>query len=78
MKAAILKIVTREQPTATRVPATIEDILPPPINAVAREPRRGRGLHLDVDEVLARSLPKVAGQCLGSEKKSGSQQYHPC
>ena len=63
MKAAILKIVMRQQATQTRVPVTIEDTLPPPINAVAREKiRAGKGRHLDVDAVLARSLPKVAGE----------------
>ena len=63
MKAAILKIVTHEQPTQNRVPATIEDTLPPPINAVAREPRHAtRGRHLDVDAVLARSLPDVVSE----------------
>jgi hypothetical protein len=63
MKAAILKIVKRQQPTQNRVPVTIEDTLPPPINAVAGEPiRAGSSRHLDVDAVLARSLPKVAGE----------------
>lgn len=61
MKLASLKIVTNEQTTQRSVAAIIEDALPPPIHAVSGEPmppRRGR--HLDVDEVLARSLPKVA------------------
>ncbi len=63
MKAAILKIVTREEPTRNRVPATIEDRFPLPINAVAGEKRRaGRGRHLDVDAVLARSLPAVVSE----------------
>jgi hypothetical protein len=63
MKAVILKIVTPAPPTQTRVPVTIEDTLPPPINAVAPEKiRAGKGRHLDVDAVLARSLPKVAGE----------------
>ena len=63
MKAAILKIVTHEEPTRNRVPARIEDRLPPRINAVAREPRRaGRGRHLDVDAILARSLPEVVSE----------------
>lgn len=63
MKAAILKIVTHEEPTRNRVPATIEDTLPPPINAVAREEiRAGKGRHLDVDAILARSLPEVVSE----------------
>lgn len=63
MKAVILKIITRQQPRQTRVPVIIEDTLPPPINAVAREKiRAGKGRHLDVDAVLARSLPKMAGE----------------
>ena len=63
MKAVILKIITRQQLTQTRVPVTIADTLPPPINAVAGEPiRAGCSRHLDVDAVLARSLPKVTGQ----------------
>ena len=63
MKRTILKIVSREPPTQKRVPARIKDTLPPPIIAVAREPRHaGRGRHLDVDAVLARSLPTVVGE----------------
>lgn len=63
MKAAILKIVTHERPTRNRVPATIEDALPPPINAVARKKiRAGKGRYLDVDAVLARSLPDVVSE----------------
>ena len=61
MKLAILKIVTNEQTTQDPVPAIIEDALPLPINAVAAEPIRARGgRHLDVDGILARSLPRVA------------------
>jgi hypothetical protein len=59
MKLSSLKIVTNEQTTQSA--ASIEDTLPPAIHAVAQKPmppRRGR--RLDVDEVLARSLPKVA------------------
>jgi hypothetical protein len=68
MKLAILKIVTNEQTTQGPVPAIIEDALPPPIYAVAGEPIRARsGRHLDVDGILARSLPRVA------EKRSGSR-----
>ena len=63
MKAAILKIVTHELPTTNRGPATIEDTPRPPINAIVREPRRARrGRHLDVDAVLARSLPNVVSE----------------
>jgi hypothetical protein len=61
MKLANLKIVTNEQITQRSVAATIEDALPPPIHAVARKPMRRRTVRrLDVDGVLARSLPKVA------------------
>lgn len=61
MKLATLTIVTKEPATQRSIPATIEDTFPPLIHAVAPEvtlPRIVR--RLDVDEVLARSLPKVA------------------
>jgi hypothetical protein len=59
MKLASLKIVTNEQTTQSA--AVIEDMLPPPIHAVAQKPMPPRIVrHLDVDGVLARSLPKVA------------------
>lgn len=62
MKLATLKIVTKEPAIQRSVPATIEDTLPPLIRAVAAEPKPPRIVRrLDVDEVLARSLPKVAG-----------------
>jgi hypothetical protein len=61
MKLASLKIVTNEQTTQRSVAAIIEDALPPPIHAVSGEPRpRCIVRRLNVDEVLARSLPKVA------------------
>ena len=42
------------------VPVTTEDTLPPLIHAVVPEPLPRRIVRrLDVDEVLARSLPKV-------------------
>jgi hypothetical protein len=61
MDLATLKIVTSKQTTQRSVAAIIEDALPPPIHAVAGEPSPRRIVRrLDVDEVLARSLPKVA------------------
>ena len=60
MKLASLKIVTNEQATQLAEAAIIEDVLPPPIHAVVLEPKRPRtARRLDVDEVLARSLPRV-------------------
>jgi hypothetical protein len=61
MKLANLKIVTNEQTTLSA--AVIEDALPPPIHAVARKPMPPRtGRRLDVDGVLARSLPKTLAE----------------
>jgi len=60
MKLASLKIATKEQTVQRSVPAEIEDTLPPLIHAVAPEPLPPRRIRrLDVDEVLARSLPKL-------------------
>ena len=60
MKLATLKIVTKEPAIQTSVPATIEDTLPPLIHAVAPEPMPARVVRrLDVDGVLARSVPKT-------------------
>jgi hypothetical protein len=59
MKLPGLRIVTNEQTTQTS--ATIADALPPPIHAVTGEPVPARTVrHLNVDEVLARSLPKLS------------------
>lgn len=61
MKLANLTIVPNEQTTQKSVAAVIEDALPPPIQAVSADsapPRTVR--HLDVDKVLARSLPKLS------------------
>jgi hypothetical protein len=61
MKAANLRIVTDTPPPKIVAQVTIEALAPGPIRGVAPAPipaRRGR--HLDVDAVLARSLPKVA------------------
>lgn len=61
MKLTSLKIVTNEKTNQTAEAAMIEDTLPPPIHAVKKEPMPRRIVRrLDVDEVLARSLPKVA------------------
>lgn len=61
MKVASLKIVTKDPAIQRSVPATIEDTLPPLIHALAPEPTAPRLVRrLDVDEVLARSLPKLA------------------
>lgn len=61
MKLASLKIVTKEPAIQRSVPATIEDTLPPLIHAVAPQPMPPRVVRrLDVDGVLARSVPKTA------------------
>lgn len=60
MKLATLKFVTKEPAIQRSVPATIEDTLPPLIHAVAPEPKPPRIVRrLDVDSVLARSVPKT-------------------
>lgn len=59
MKLTSLKIVTNEKTAQTAVAAIIEDAPPPLIHAVDPMPPR-IVRHLDVDGVLARSLPKVA------------------
>lgn len=65
MKLATLKIVTKEPAIQRSVPATIEDTLPPLIHAVAAEPMPRRVVRrLDVDSVLARSVPKTAVEIL--------------
>ena len=65
MKLASLKMVTKEQTNQRSVPATIEDTLPPLIHAVAPEPMPRRLVRrLDVDDVLARSVPKTAVEIL--------------
>lgn len=61
MKLATLKIVTKEPAIQRSEPATIEDTLPPLIHAVAPQPMSPRVVRrLDVDGVLAGSLPKTA------------------
>jgi hypothetical protein len=63
MKLASLKIVTNEQTTQSA--AVIEDTLPPPIHAVAQKPMPPRIVRrLDVDAVLARSVPKTLDEIL--------------
>ena len=65
MKLASLKIITKEQTIQRSVPATIEDTMPPLIHAVAPEPLpRRRVRRLDVDGVLARSVPKTSVEIL--------------
>lgn len=65
MKLTSLKIVTNEQTTHTAKAATIEDAVPPPIHAVAPAPLPARIVRrLDVDEVLARSVPKTLDEIL--------------
>lgn len=65
MKLAGLKIVTSNQTTRRSVAAIIEDALPPPIHAVAGEKSNGRMVRrLNVDEVLARSVPKTIDETL--------------
>lgn len=67
METAILKIVKDRPPPKIVAQATLEAFLADrPINSgVAGAVTRGRGGYLDVDGILARSLPKVAD---GSEK----------
>ena len=65
MKLASLKIATKEPTIQRSVPTTIDDTPPPQIRAVAPEPRLpGRVRRLDVDGVLARSVPKTAVEIL--------------
>jgi hypothetical protein len=65
MKSASLKIVTNEQTTQRSGAAIIEDEFPPPIHAVAQVPMPPRLVRrLDVDGVLARSLPKTLAEVL--------------
>ena len=60
MKLSSLKIVKDEKKSQRAVAAIIEDAFPPPIHAVSGEPMSPRSVrHLNVDEVLARSLPKM-------------------
>ena len=61
MKSTSLRIVTNEPAIHRVVPAAIEDTLPPLIHAVAPQPMPPRIVRrLDVDGVLARSVPKTA------------------
>jgi hypothetical protein len=65
MQLASLKIVTKEQTNQSSGPATIEDMPPPLIHAVAQEPEPTPIVRrLDVDGVLARSVPKTAVEIL--------------
>ena len=65
MKLASLKIVTKEQTNQSSGAATIEDVPPPLIHAVAQEPEPTPIVRrLDVDGVLARSVPKTAVEIL--------------
>ena len=65
MKLASLKIVTKEQTIQGSGSANIADTLPPMIHALAQEPAPPRVVRrLDVDGVLARSVPKTAVEVL--------------
>lgn len=65
MKLASLKIVTKEPTIQSSAAATIEDTLPPMIYGVAQEPTPPRMVRrLDVDGVLARSVPKTTVEIL--------------
>lgn len=65
MKLSNLKIVTKGQANQGSGSATIEDTPPPMIHAVTPEPPRARVVRrLDVDSVLARSVPKTAVEIL--------------
>ena len=57
-----LKLVTNEQTTQSRPQGAIEALaLSPTISAPPKLVQKRVALHLDVDAVLARSLPKVVG-----------------
>lgn len=65
MKLTSLKIATKEPAFQRSAAATIEDTLPPMIYGVAPEPAPPRMVRrLDVDGVLARSVPKTAVEVL--------------
>ena len=65
MKLASLKIVMKEPEIQRSLPAAIEDTLPPLIQAVASQPMPRRVVRrLDVDGVLARSVPKTSVEIL--------------
>ena len=74
MKLANLKIVTKEPAIQRSGPAPIEDTLPPLIHAVAPEPMPPRIVRrLDVDSVLARSVPKTAVEIIApNDEHSGA------
>ena len=61
METAVLKIVKDRPPSKIVAQVTLETFLAPrPTNTVVTGVvPRGRGRHLDVDGILARSLPKV-------------------
>lgn len=63
MKLPGLKIVTKESTIQRSVAATIEDTPPPLIHSVEHTPPR-IVRRLDVDDVLARSVPKTAVEIL--------------
>lgn len=61
MKVSSLKILTKEPTVQRSGSATIEDTPPPRIHAVSEEPMPRRKIRrLNVDVVLARSVPKTA------------------
>ena len=65
MKLTSLKILTKEPTVQRSGSATIEDTPPPRIHAVTQEPMPARtARRLDVDDVLARSVPKTAVEIL--------------
>ena len=64
MKLTTLKMVTNNQTTQKSVAAVIEDGLPPPIHAVVQKSMPPRIKRLDVDSVLARSVPKTLAESL--------------
>ena len=60
METAKLRIVTDSPPPKIIAHATLEDMTPRPINGVVAGPvSPPPARHLDVDDVLARSLPQV-------------------
>ena len=72
MKLVKLKAVQGSQNGA---PAGIESLSPIPMTGLAPGPIQVRKvLHLDVDEILSRSLPKVSPQAVLSRDNQGSSK----
>lgn len=74
METANLKIVTNQQATQSQELPTTAAVSHWPVIREAPKPVPVRlGRHLDVDEVLARSLPKVLGETVTLRQKQDLQ-----